>query len=309
MRETDDTRRAGLLTRLPRISYGRIVLYLLVLLFCVYYITPLWSALVTSFKTASAIINTKPFAPPSLEGLTMTKWVRAFNFLSRGFVNSFVVAVPATLLTLLFASTSAYGLTFVDWNRRARLIVLLLFVVGIFIPYQPLIVPIADFWSNIFPLETYLALIWSLPLFDPIHAQLVELMITHVAFGIPLNMLLFRSYYKSISRELVEAAKIDGASVTSIYLRIILPLSKPMIAVVLIYQFTAIYNSFLFPLTIIGSSTSPVATVPLVLSGIGVDLTGIDFGLRMAAALLAAFPTIIVYALFTEQFAEGITGA
>jgi glucose/mannose transport system permease protein len=119
-------------------------------------------------------------------------------------------------------------------------------------------------------------------------------------------MLLFRSYYKSIPTELVESAKVDGASITSTYLKIILPLSKPMIGVVLIYQFTGIWNEFLFSLTLIGSSSSPVATVQLVLAGIGADLTGVDFGLRMAAAFIAALPTIIIYVLFAEQFARGL---
>ena len=105
---------------------------------------------------------------------------------------------------------------------------------------------------------------------------------------------------------MVEAAKIDGASITTIYRRIILPLSKPMIGVVFIYQFTAIWNEFLFSLTLIGSSSSPAATVTLVLSGLGTDLSGIDFGLRMAGALFAALPTLIIYALFAEQFAKGL---
>jgi glucose/mannose transport system permease protein len=133
-----------------------------------------------------------------------------------------------------------------------------------------------------------------------------ERKITHVVYGIPICMLLFRGYYVSLSDELVEAAKIDGASITSIYRRIVLPLSKPMIGVVFIYQFTMIWNEFLFSLTLIGSSNSPAATVTLVLSGLGSDLSGVDFGLRMAGAFVAALPTLIIYVLFAEQFAEGL---
>jgi len=308
--------------RLPAIDLRRLSLYLLIAGFFAFFVAPIWTGLVTSFKTSEAVTATTPFVPalpgglagllnfvipfwdPFSTGFTTAKWGRALGHLSRGFVNSMAMAVPATILDVLLGSMAAYGLTMIDWKRK--LPILVLFLIGIFIPLQAVLVPLSDFWTNILPLEEVLAPVWALPMLQVEHARLLELMITHVAYGIPICMLLFRSYYNTISTELVEAAKMDGASITKIYTRIVLPLSKPMIGVVLIYQFTQIWNEFLFSLTLIGSSSSPVATITLILSGMGADISGVDFGLRMAGAFLAAMPTLIIYVLFAEQFAKGL---
>jgi len=291
---------------LPDLPYWKIGLSIVITFFFAFFIAPIWTGFVTSFKTSGAVTATTPFVPPGADGFTLEKWGRAIDHLSTGFVNSLIMTFPSTILTVFLGSTAAYGLTLVDWGKRAQFAVLILFLVGIFIPYQAVLVPLSDFWINIFPLAEILSPVWELSFMEYDHARLLSLTITHVVYGIPLCMLLFRGYYLTLSDDLVEAAKLDGASITRIYQRIILPLSKPMIGVVFIYQFTAIWNEFLFSLTLIGSSSSPAATVTLVLSGLGTDLSGIDFGLRMAGALFAALPTLIIYALFAEQFAKGL---
>ena len=308
MSEANTNPTDGIAGLLPEWNYYRIGLGLLIMGFFAFFISPIWTGLVTSLKTSQAVTSTTPFAPvlPGSPGFSVDAWTRAFDHLSRGFVNSMVMAIPATMVDVLLGSMAAYGLTLVDWSERWKLPVLVAFLVGIFIPLQAVLVPLADFWTNILPLETTLGFLWKVPFLQVEHARLLELTITHIAYGIPICFLLFRSYYNTISEDLVEAAKIDGASVTGVYLRIILPLSKPMIGVVLIYQFTQIWNEFLFSLTLIGSSSSPVATITLILSGIGADMGGVNFPLRMAAAFLAAMPTIVVYLLFAEQFAEGL---
>src|SRR5699024_2078253 len=161
-------------------------------------------------------------------------------------------------------------------------------------------------WSNYLDLESLLSFLWALPVVEPYWGSLLELLITHVAYGIPIITLLFRTHYQNISTEMLEAARLDGASVTKVYTRIVLPLSRPMFAVVLIFQFTQIWNEFLFALTLISSASSPAAPVTLVLSGIGTAQTGVNFPLRMAAAFIAAIPTILVYVLFADEFAEGV---
>ncbi|MFC7139194.1 carbohydrate ABC transporter permease [Halosimplex aquaticum] len=291
---------------LPELDYWKIALSLVITFFFAFFLAPIWTGLVTSFKTSAAVTGTTPFVPPGAGGFTLQKWGRAANHLSTGFINSLIMTIPSTIATVFLGSTAAYGLTLVDWGDRAQFGVLILFLVGIFIPYQAVLVPLSDFWINVFPLAEILAPVWELSFLEYDHARLLALTITHVVYGIPICMLLFRGYYMTLSEELVEAAKIDGATITTIYRRIVLPLSKPMIGVVFIYQFTMIWNEFLFSLTLIGSSSSPAATVTLVLSGLGTDLSGIDFGLRMAGALFAALPTIIIYVLFAEQFAKGL---
>jgi glucose/mannose transport system permease protein len=308
MSRPTQSREESIARLLPELDYSKIWISLLVMFFFAFFISPIWTGLVTSLKTQGAVTATTPFSPvmPWAEGFTLGNWTRAIEYLSTGFVNSLIMTIPSTILTVFLGSTAAYGLTLVDWNERAQFAILVMFLVGIFIPYQAVLVPLSDFWINIFPLVEILAPVWQLPYFEPDHARLLSLTITHVVYGIPLCMLLFRSYYMTLSDELVEAAKIDGATISRIYRRIILPLSKPMIGVVFIYQFTAIWNEFLFSLTLIGSSSSPAATVTLVLSGMGVDLSGINFGFRMAGAFVAALPTLIIYALFAEQFAKGL---
>jgi glucose/mannose transport system permease protein len=291
---------------LPALDYTKIGLSLVIVFFFAFFISPIWTGFVTALKTTGAVTGTTPFIPPGPDGFTLEKWSVAFDYLSTGIVNSLVMSVPSTIASVFLGSIAAYGLTLVDWNERLQFSILVLFLVGIFIPYQAVLVPLSDFWINIIGVDDLIAPVAALPYFTARHSRLFAVTATHVVYAIPICMLLFRGYYMSLSDELIEAAKIDGASITTIYRRIVLPLSKPMIGVVFIYQFTMIWNEFLFSLTLIGSSSSPAATVTLVLSGLGSDLSGVDFGLRMAGAFVAALPTLIIYVLFAEQFAEGL---
>jgi glucose/mannose transport system permease protein len=297
-----------LIDRLPGAGTGidlyRVALYVTIFFFVAFFLTPIMTGLLTSFKTDTAVAETLPFLPPGPSAFTLDNWSIAFDALFRGFINSLLMSIPATLLCVLFGSMAAYGITLLSW--RGQIPILVLFLIGIFIPYQAVLVPLSRFWTLYVPLKSLLSPLYVLPFIQPAHAQLVQLIITHVGYGIPICTLLFRSYYQSLPGDLVEAAQIDGASITSIYRRIVLPLSTPMIGVVLIYQFTQIWNEFLFALTIVTSSNSPAAPITLILAGLGTSLSGTDFGVRMAGAFLAALPTLVIYVLFAEQFAEGL---
>ncbi|WP_232688662.1 carbohydrate ABC transporter permease [Halobacterium zhouii] len=306
MTETDDTADldARLSERLTAYDPWRVGLYAVLAALVGFYLIPIETGIVTSIKTATGVVETLPYVPPGPSTFTLQNWATAFDLLVRGIVNSLIFTIPATILCAILGSTAAYGLTLVDW--RGQIGVLVLFIAGIFIPYQAVIVPLSRFWSNYLDLTSLLSFLWALPVLEPYWGTLIELTITHVAYGIPICVLLFRSHYKSISTEMLEAARLDGASVTKIYYRIVLPLSRPMFAVVLIFQFTQIWNEFLFSLTLVSSASSPAASVTLILSGIGEAQTGLDFPLRMAAAFVAAIPTILIYVLFTDEFAEGV---
>ena len=283
----------------------RIAQYALVVLFLGFFLVPLEAGLVTALKTNEAVARSLPFVPPTADGFTLSNLKFAWSRLTDSFVNSLLLAIPATVLNVLLASMAAYGLTLVDW--RGQLGFLVLFLIGIFVPYQAVLVPLARFWNNIFPLARMLEPTFAaLPLIQGYHANLVPLIITDVAYGIPICTILFRSYYKGLPNSLIEAAKIDGASITKIYRRIVLPISKPMFGVVFIYQFTQIYNEFLFAFTLITGANAPAAPVTLVLPSLGASTSGIDFGIRMAASFLAALPTLILYVAFAEQFAKGL---
>lgn len=276
----------------------RIGLYAVLLGMVGFYLAPLESGLMTAFKTQTGFTRTTPFGPPPPGELTFAAWSYAFDQLSRGLLNSAMMAIPATLLSAFFGSIAAYGLTNVKW--RGQLFVLLLFIAGVFIPYQSVLVPLVQFWSAVDVAGRF-------AFFPPIadRAGLVALGVTHAAYGIPICTVLFRAYYATLDEEMLEAARLDGASVARIYRKIVLPLSAPIFAVTLIYQFTQIWNDLLFAIVLISQPSNSVVTVALnQLQGSFVQ----EYNLQMAAAFITALPTLVVYILFGEQFAEGVAG-
>jgi glucose/mannose transport system permease protein len=300
--EDADAGDAGLLAD---VDLSRVGLYAALLVVMAGILTPIEAGLVTAFKTSpTGVSETLPFAP-SVEYFTLEKWGTAFDALGRSMINSALYAVPATVISAFFGSLAAFGMTQAEWNDRWKALVLALFVAGIFIPYQAVLVPLSRFWANWVQVDQLLGFLWVAGINDD-YAGIVELATTHVAYGIPICTVLFRSYYKNMSVEMVESARLDGASLRRVYRRIILPLSTPMFAVVLIYQFTQIWNDLLFALILVSTESSPAAPVTLVLAGLGLSMEGQDFPLRMAGAFIAALPTLAVYIFFGEEFAEGV---
>ncbi|WP_148415958.1 carbohydrate ABC transporter permease [Haloferax sp. KTX1] len=280
-------------------------LYVVLLLAAGFYLVPIESGLVTSVKTGTAIVQTAPFAPPGPSGFTLAKWQTAVEALLRGMGNSMLYAVPATIISAFVGSITAYGLTIPDWKQSYKAMVLALIIAGIFIPYQAVLVPLTQFWSQWAQLTDLLSFVWALGIPND-YVGIVELVVTHVAYGIPICTLLFRTYYKTMSEEMIESARLDGATLRRVYRRIVFPLSGPMFAVVLIYQFTQIWNDLLFTLVLVSTESSPAAPVVLILAGLGTSMEGQDFALRMAGAFFAALPTLAVYIFFGDEFAEGV---
>ncbi|MFD1570965.1 carbohydrate ABC transporter permease [Halorubrum laminariae] len=288
---------ARLRSTVASLDRSRVALYTVLLALVAFYLAPLESGFMTAFKTPDGFRTTTPFAPPPAGEFTISAWGTAFERLSTGLLNSALMAVPATVLSALFGSLAAYGLTNLSW--RGQLGVLVLFVAGVFIPYQAVLVPLTQFWS-------FVDIGGRIPLAIVADNEgLINLSITHVAYGIPICTVLFRSYYATIDDEMLEAARLDGASAATIYRRIILPLSIPIFAVTLIYQFTQIWNDLLFAIVLVSNPSNQVVTVALnQLQGSFVQ----QFNLQMAGAFVAALPTLVVYVLFGEQFAKGVAG-
>jgi len=276
---------------------GRVGLYVVLLAMVAFYLAPLEAGLVTAFKTEVGFLETTPYAPPPAGEFTVEAWRTAFGRLQQGLVNSALMAVPATVLSALFGSLAAYGLTNLNW--RGQVGVLVLFVAGVFLPYQSVLVPLTQFWSTV-------DLASRVPLAAVAEYEgLLQLTITHAAYGIPICTVLFRAYYATLDEEMLEAARLDGASAATVYRRIVLPLSVPIFAVTLIYQFTNIWNDLLFALVLVNDPSNQVVTVALnQLQGSFVN----QYNLQMAGAFIAALPTLVVYVLFGEQFAKGVAG-
>jgi len=155
-----------------------------------------------------------------------------------------------------------------------------------FIPYQSIIIPLVKFLQTI-----------------NLYGTVLGLIAVHVVYGIPITTLLFRNYFNGIPNELIEAAKIDGASLMEVLLRIMLPLAKPAFVVTGIYQFTNIWNDFLFGVTIVPNPKAQPITVALN------NLSGsfsVDWNVVMAGAVIAALPTALIYIFLGKFFVRGM---
>lgn len=291
-----------------RFATRRTLLYLILGLLVVLFLLPLEAGIVTSFKSREGYLATNPVVPPTPSIFSTGPWETAWNTLKGNFVNSAMYAVPATILSALLGSLAAHGLTNLKW--RGQTAVFLIFAAGIFIPYQSVLIPLSRFWfhvnlqgalANLGPIN-----VWQLPLMKPHYAEIIELILTHTAYGIPITTLLFRGHYQAISGEMLESARLDGASMTAIYREIILPLSKPMFIVTFIYQFTSIWNGLLIALIL--APTGPAQPITVAINELAIVGMVPTYNTMMAGAFVTALPTLAVYIFFGDRFAEGVAG-
>lgn len=268
--------------RTPARAASRILIYAILLGGVLFYLMPVYVVLTTSLKSMQEVSTTSVWAWPSSPN--GQSYADAFAKLAPGLRNSLYLTVPATLISALAGSLNGYVLS--KWRFRGANVLFALILFGMFIPYQSILIPLVRFLQQV-----------------KLYGSIGGLILTHVVYGIPITTLLFRGYYVSIPQELVEAATIDGAGVLGIYRRIILPLSAPAFVVVMIWQFTSIWNEFLFAVTITSNPTQQPATVALQ------GLTGsfsAQWHVQMAGALITALPTLVVYTLLGRYFVRGL---
>ncbi len=272
---------------------GRIVIYMLLVLVALYYLIPLYVMLTTSVKSLAEIRSGNLLdLPMSPSGAA---WAKAWSGACTGvrceglqpfFWNSVLMVVPAVLLSTLIGSLNGYVLA--HWRFRYSEIVFTALMVGCFIPFQVVILPMAR----------------MLGLFGLSNTTL-GLVIVHIIYGVAFTTLFFRNYYVSVPDELVKAARIDGAGFFMIYRRIIFPLSLPIFMVCFIWQFTQIWNDFLFGVVFGGSDAQPITVA---LNNLVNTSTGIkEYNVNMAAAIIAALPTLVIYLVAGKYFVRGLT--
>lgn len=254
------------------------------------YLLPIYVLVVTGMKSFQEVNLYRMWDLParfSLDSFAKA-WLgsesQGFRGLSHNFWNSVQLAVPATLLSALLGSMNGYVLSKWKFRWADTLFALLLF--GMFIPYQSILIPLVQVLHRI-------GLYGSIP----------GLIFTHVVYGIPITTLIFRNYYATVPGELVEAATIDGAGILGIYRRIMFPISMPGFAVVMIWQFTSVWNDFLF-----GVIVTPRPAVQPIMVALN-NLAGsyiVEWNVQMAGALLAALPTMLVYIVLGRYFMRGL---
>ncbi len=265
-----------------RVRWSRIAIYAVLVFFALLYLMPVYVLVVTGLKSFQEVGLEQMWDPPST--LQFDSFRDAFEALDSNLANSFRMVIPATLISCLLGSINGYVLTKWRFPGSDALFFFLLF--GMFIPYQSVLVPLVE----------------TLQRFH-LYGSLWGLVVTHVIYGIPITTLIFRNYYANVPTELVEAAKIDGASIVGIYTRIIFPLSLPGFVVVAIWQFTSIWNDFLFAATVTSNPNIQPVTVALN------NLAGsyiVEWNVQMAGALIAALPTLIIYVVLGRFFMRGL---
>ena len=274
---------------------ARFGIYAMLILFALYFLAPLVIMAMTSVKDLEEIRTGSLLAPPV--GVDFTPWKTAWSQACIGvdcrglapyFWNSIVLVVPAIVISTLLGALNGYALTKVRFKGANAVFAMLL--LGCFIPFQVVILPMAQTLG-------FLGLTGGNATYG--------LILVHIVYGLSFTTLFFRNFYVGIPDELVRAATIDGAGFFTIFRRIMLPLSPAIIVVAVIWQFTQIWNDFLFGATFTAGPQQPltVALNNLVNTTTGVKHYNVD----MAGAIIAALPTLIIYFAAGKYFVRGLT--
>jgi glucose/mannose transport system permease protein len=264
------------------IRMSRVFIYATLVLLGMFFLLPIYVLLLTSVKTFAEADLSRMWDFPN--GISFSGLDTAWESLSPNFVNSIYLVIPATIFTALIGSINGYVLA--KWRFRGDNIIFALLLFGMFIPYQSILIPLVRFLQNV-----------------NLYGSIKGLVVVHVIYGIPISTLIFRNYYAAFPDDLVEAAKVEGASILSIYRRVFLPLSLPGFAVVAIWEFTQVWNDFLFAVTVTPNPDSQPITVAVQ------NLAGsqiVEWNVQMAGSLIAALPTLVVYIFLGRFFLRGL---
>ena len=279
--------------KLTNINIGRTLIYLILLFFAFIYLAPLYVMFTTSLKDIEEIRSGNLMALPM--DPTFYAWKKAWSSACTGsecrglapfFWNSVRIVFPAVIISTIIGAFNGYALA--KWKYKGSEFIFGALLFGCFIPFQVILLPMAK-------------LLGSLGLANTV----TGLVLVHVIYGVAFTTLFFRNYYVGIPTELVKAAKLDGAGFFAIFRHVFIPLSTPIFVVTIIWQFTQIWNDFLFGVVYSGSGTQPitVALNNLVNTSVG----GKEYNVDMAAAIIAAMPTLVVYVIAGKYFVKGLT--
>ncbi len=280
-------------TAMPHKFVSRSLVYGVLLLAAFFFLAPMYVMLVTSFKDAEQIRSGNLLSLPS--SLNFEAWALAWSSACTGtdcrglkpfFWNSVIMVVPAVLVSTLWGALNGYVLSL--WKFPGSEVMFGFMLFGVFMPFQVVLLPMSQ------------VLGWL-----GIASSIGGLIVVHCLAGLAGTTLFFRNYYASIPKELVNAARIDGAGFWRIFFRIVVPMSTPIVMVTLIWQFTNIWNDFLFGVAFSGPDSKPI-TVGLN-NMVNTSSSVKNYNVDMAAAVIAGLPTMLVYVLAGQYFVKGLT--
>ncbi|MBX8599794.1 carbohydrate ABC transporter permease [Pseudomonas cichorii] len=268
----------------PSISFSRILIHAVLLLACLIYLVPLVVMLLTSFKSPEDIGSGNLLSWPSV--VTAIGWIKAWDIVDGYFWNSIKITIPAVIISTAIGALNGYVLSM--WRFRGSQLFFGLLLFGCFLPFQTVLLPASFTLGKMGLASTTTGLVF-----------------VHVVYGLAFTTLFFRNYYVSIPDALVRAARLDGAGFFTIFGRIILPMSTPIVMVCLIWQFTQIWNDFLFGVVFSSGESQPITVA---LNNLVNTSTGAkEYNVDMAAAMIAGLPTLLVYILAGKYFLRGLT--
>lgn len=274
-------------------NLSRVLIYGVLLLAAFFFLAPMYVMLATSFKDAEEIRSGNLLSLP--HALNFEAWQLAWSTACTGtdcrglqpfFWNSVLIVFPAVIISTLWGAINGYVLSL--WKFKGSEVLFGFMLFGVFMPFQVVLLPMSQIlgWLGI-------------------SASVYGLILVHCLAGLAGTTLFFRNYYASIPKELVNAARIDGAGFWRIFFRIIVPLSTPIVMVTLIWQFTNIWNDFLFGVAFSGADSKPI-TVGLN-NMVNTTSSVKNYNVDMAAAVIAGLPTILIYVLAGKFFVKGLT--
>ena len=282
-----------------KLSLHRGLIYMFLFVSALFFLLPLMAMIFTSLKTMPEITGAAGFEDNTILSIpqqpALDAWGTAWSSaciavtcegLRSYFWNSITMVVFAVAISVMLGAINGYVLS--KWRFRGDNIIFGMLLFGCFIPFQIVLIPMARLLGIVEMAGTISGLI-----------------LVHVSYGIPFTTLFFRNFYVTIPDALIQAARIDGAGFWPIFFLILLPVSLPIFVVAIIWQFTAIWNDFLFGVSFSGAESRPlmVALNNLVNTSTGTKAYNVD----MAGTIIAALPTILVYIVGGRYFVRGLT--
>lgn len=259
----------------------RTLIYVVLLLFILVFLVPVYLVIVTSLKSPDTITLANTWNLP--ESFYWQSYSEVIDAFGPRIQNSVTLVIGATIASSVLGSLNGY--VFSKWRIPGEKILFPLVLFGMFIPYQAILIPLFDFMRGI-----------------GLYGGVPGLILIHTIYGLPITTLIFRNFYMEIPDEMLEAAAIDGADFFGIYRHVVFPLSISGFVVVVIWQFTQIWNEFLFGITMTNPGNQPITVGLSQLAG----GEAVRWNLPMAGAIVAALPPLIVYIVLGRYFIRGL---
>lgn len=266
-------------------KFNRVLLYAFLIAFTLVYMTPFFAAILTSVRTQEELSLNGVFSLP--QSITLSNFPQAWSQgrVNRYLLNSFIITIPALVGAIFLSSLSAFALA--RYQFPGNRLIYFMYVAGTMLPFQILLLPVFLLTNRLGLYNTY----WGV-------------IIIHMAFQLGFCTFVLRNFMRTLPGEIMEAARIDGASEWGIYWRIVMPLTVPAIAAVSTLEFTWIFNDYLWAIILIqNDALKPVTAGLSTLQGQFIT----NWPLIVAGALIATIPTLIMFLALQRYFIGGLT--